>query len=208
MKWRRILIVAGIIAALAVIGTSVALADGGNEGKEGGEGWIHYGDVLVYWEPAVCDGVAGYHYWWGVDRNLNGIPGDGWVEIDYGKYGGLQWKYEPCYEHNCYTDFGCYPGLMYFTDQVIHLEEYWVPGVTVPGGENKFVVKDNDGDGIYTGGYSTVLFWDGMTQQGDPPGPYNIQNKFLYTYDATGLDGLVVGGNYVQMQYMMIPDEE
>ena len=72
---------------------------------------------------------------------------------------------------------------------------------------NRFVVKDNDGDGIYTGGFSTVLFWDGVTQQGDPPGPYNIQNKFEYTFDATDNDGLVLGDNHVQMQYMMIPDD-
>lgn len=210
MKWKPIVrSFVGIALALLLLslGSLTVSGGGGNEGKEGGRGWVHYGDIHVYWDPADCDSDGeddGYQYWWGMDRNQNGVVGEGWVWVDYGRYGGMQQKWEG----TGYVDFGCYTGFDYFTDKVIHLEEYWVPGVTVPGGENKFVVKDNDGDGIYTGGYSTVLFWDGVTQQGDPPGPYNIQNKFLYTYDATGADGLVVGGEYWQMQYFMIPDEE
>ncbi len=198
-----------VVMLVVLASTSIVMA---NEGKDVGKGWAHYGDVLVYWELADCDGANGtdpdgYQYWWGVDRNLNGIPGEGLVEVDYGKYGGILSKTEPCYEHFCYTDFGCYVGLDNFIDKVIHLTEGWVPGVTVPGEVNRFVVKDNDGDGIYTGGHSTILFWDGMTLQGDPPGPYNIQNKFEYTFNATGDGGQVIGGNYLQMQYLMIPED-
>jgi hypothetical protein len=198
----RKLVFVGLVAAVLLLAVPVS--------ANSGQGWVQYGNVMVYWELADCDGDDvddGYQYWWGVDRNLNGEVGDGPVWVDYGKYGGLQLKDEPCYEHECYTDFDCYVGLDYFDEKVIHLTEGWVTGVTVPGGVNRFVAKDNDGDGIYTGGFSTILFWDGLTQQGDPPGPYNIRNVFDYEFDATGPDGMVVGGHYVQEQYMMIPDD-
>lgn len=192
-------------ALLIVLGMSSSLVVAQNDD---GNGWVNYGNVLVTWELADCsdDGIDandGYQYLWGSDRNLDGDPNDGTVLVDYGRYGGLQERTE-----SGWVDFGCYVGLDYFTNRTIHLTETWVAGVTVPGGSNNFVVRDNDGDGIYTGGFTTTLFWDGFTQQGDPPGPYNIRNRFEYTFNATGADGLVVSGDYVQRQYLMIPDEE
>lgn len=202
-KWA--ILAAGAALLLAAV-PAFAGPGGNNQGKEGGEGWVHYGDIHVYWDLADCDEdtvIDGYQYWWGEDRDQNGTVGEGWVWVDYGRFGGMVQKNEG----TGYVDFGCEVGLDYFTDKVIHLTEGWVPGVTVPGGISRFIVKDNDGDGIYIGGDSAVLFWDGVTQQGDPPGPYNIQNKFEYTFDATGENGRVVEGEYWQMQYMMIPDD-
>jgi len=202
-KWAFL---AATIVLLMITVPVLAKSSGNSQGKDGGEGWVRYGDIRVYWELADCTGggsVDGYQYWWGQDRNQNGIVGEGLVQVDYGRFGGWVEKDEG----SGYVDFGCEVGLDYYTDKVVHLTEGWVPGVTVPGEVNRFVVKDNNGDGIYEGGHNTVLFWDGLTQQGNPPGPYNIQNKFKYTIDATGDDGQVVGGYYWQMQYMMIPDD-
>ncbi len=91
---------------------------------------------------------------------------------------------------------------MVFTDKVIHLEESWVPGVTVPGGTNHFVVKDMDGDGEYTGGHNTVLFWDPLTK--NYGGGYLFQQKFEYHYFVDEA-GKVTGGYYDEYQYFMIP---
>lgn len=90
---------------------------------------------------------------------------------------------------------------MIFTNKVIHLEEGWVSGVTVPGGTNHFVVKDIDGDGEYTGGHNTVLFWDPLTKNYD--GSYLFQQKFDYHHFVD--DEVVTNGYYMEYQYFTIP---
>jgi hypothetical protein len=172
-----------------------------NNAKDNAERWVNYGNIYVYW-TLESDPEVGYQYWWCQDRNRNGITGEGLVDVDYGPYGGIVQRNEGTSE----TDFGFEPGLLTREGKVVHLEESWVTGVTVPGETNKFIIKYN-GEDAYIGDYQTILFWDGVTQQGDPPGPYLIMNKFYY-YEHVNEAGVVLDGFYVQYQYMSIPETE
>lgn len=150
----------GVIPIMLLLTASTVMAKG--QGKDTDPGvWMNYGNIRVDWQWAetnLWDGTdqgEGYYYRWCLDRDLDGIYGEDNVTVDYGKYGGLLTKNE-----SCDNDFGFDNTPMVFTDKVIHLTETWVPGVTVPGGRNNFVVKDTDGDGEYTGGFnSVVLAW-------------------------------------------------
>lgn len=176
----------------------------GNQGKDKGNGWVNYGNIKVEW---TWDGSQ-YQYVWLQDRDLDGVYCEGIVEVDYGRYsdyfgGAPIYKTESC-DYDADGSWGLIDNVKKeWTDKVVHLTTSWVPGVTVPGGENKYVVKDTDGDGIYEGGFSTVLFWDYVTIQGSPSGPYLIMNKFEEYYDMND-DG---NGYYIEYQYMHIPEE-
>ena len=201
-----------MLATLTTLGTAMA----GNSGKDQGNGWVNYGNIKVVWTWSPADGK--YHYVWLMDRDRDGSYCEGPVEVDYGRYydymiaagypdadnDGLIERSESC-DYDADEHWGLVDDVKKeWTDKVVHLTETWVPGVTVPGGENRFVVSDTDRDGIYEGGFSTVLFWDGMTLQGDPPGPFLIMNKFEYHFDMND-DG---NGYYMQYQYMHIPETE
>jgi len=180
-----------------------------NNGFDNGYRWVQYGNILCRW---TWDGSK-YTYTWEEDRDLNGVTMEGWVEVDYGPYydwmiahgypdadsDGLIERFESG-DVPWYTD----PSPVYRTGKVVHLTMTWVPGVTVPGGENRFIIK-YDGAGRYIGGYQTVLFWDYTTIQGDPPGPFLIMNKFYYV-EFVDTSGFVTGGFYVEYQYMAIPE--
>lgn len=152
-------------------------------------------------EIVVDEDVSGYQYTWEEDRDLDGNTMEGWVTVDYGPFGGLVSKYE-----SGTFDFGFEEtSKAQYGGKVIHLSMSWVPGVTVPGEENKFIIK-YDGTEAYVGGFQTPLFWDYFTIQGDPPGSYLIMNKF-YFVELVDTDGYVNGGFYVEYQYFTIPDE-
>lgn len=174
--------------------------------KGAGNGWINYGNIKVEWIWDESEGK--YQYTWKQDRDLNGVYCEGMVEVDYGRYTDYFGVAPIMRDESCEDDFDGAHGFVddtknEWTDKVIHLTESWVPGVTVPGDVNRFVVKDNDGDGIYEGGFTTPLFWDDVTVQGDPAGPFLIKNTFEYHYDMND-DG---NGYYIQCQYMHIPEE-
>ena len=166
----------------------------GNEGKDKGSEWVNYGNIRVTWD---WDGT-GYQYWWEQDRDLNGIYNEGLVEVDYGKYGGTLLKDEG----SAPADFGYEVGPVYRTKKVYQIEVTWVPGVSVPGGMNRFVIKDNDGDGTYEGGFTTPLFWPGLTVT--MGGSYLMMQKFEHI-EVTDENGLVIHGEYLEKQYFKIP---
>jgi hypothetical protein len=202
MKKKAIFGLVVLVSAILLSSTGMVLAGGNGKDTDPGV-WINYANIKVEWLWADSnpwsgtDLGTGYYYKWAEDRDLDGIYGEGWVQADYGKYGGIVNKFESS-DVNFYFD----SEPMVFTDKVIHLTETWVPGVTVPGGENHFVVKDMDGDGEYIGGFNTVLFWDGLTKNSD--GPYLFQQKFEYQY-FTGTAGMVTDGYYIEYQYFNIP---
>lgn len=168
-----------------------------NPGKDEDPGvWINYRNIRVTWEIADCNG-EGYQYWWEQDRDLDGLYSEGLVTVDYGKYGGTLTRDEG----TSATDFGCEVGLLYYDSKVINKEVTWVPGVNVPGGSNKFVIKDNDGDGWYEGGFTTPLFWPGLSI---PDGPYLFSQKFEY-FDHVDETGKVTDGYYIEYQYFTMP---
>ena len=190
-----VLLISGAIGAVGAVG----------DGKDTDPGvWIDYGNIRVRWQWASSnpwggtDEGEGYYYIWELDRDLDGIYGEGTVTVDYGKYGGSLSKSEGPGEPD--FDFDDEPA--YFTEKVIHLTETWVPGVSVPGEVNHFVVKDLDGDGEYVGGFNTVLFWPGLTKESG--GYYLFQQKFEY-HIFTDTDGFVTDGYYIEYQYFMIP---
>lgn len=193
------ILVAGAALLLAAV---PVLAKGQGKDKDPGV-WINYGNIRVDWQWADSnpwggtDQGTGYYYKWCQDRDLDGIYAEGSVTVDYGKYGGLLSKNEG----SCDNDFAFDDEGMVFTDKVIHLEETWVPGVTVPGGSNHFVVKDTDGDGEYTGGFNTVLFWPGLTKESG--GDYLFKQKFDYHFFTE--EGTVIDGYYMEYQYFAIP---
>jgi len=198
-------LILGVLFALMLL-TTVGTVFAGGQGKDTDPGvWINYGNIRVEWQWADTnpwggpDHGTGYYYRWRMDRDLDGMYGEGWVTVDYGKYGGLLSKFESGDDN----DFAFDSTPMVFTDKVICLTETWVPGVTVPGGENHFVVKDMDGDGEYTGGFNTVLFWPGLTKE--TGGPYLFQQKFEYHF-FVGATGMVTDGYYIEYQYFAIPE--
>lgn len=198
-------LIAVVLFAVVVVFLPTATAFAKGQGKDTDPGvWINYGNIKVDWEWADsnpwggADQGTGYYYRWCMDRDLDGVYGEGSVTVDYGKYGGILTKQESACDNN--FAFDATP--MMFTDKVIHLEETWVPGVTVPGGSNQFVVKDTDGDGEYTGGFNTVLFWPGLTKESG--GDYLFQQKFDYHF-FTDAEGTVTHGYYMEYQYFTIP---
>ncbi len=202
-KWTILITVVLVVVVMVFLPTAPVFAQG--QGKDTDPGvWINYGNIKVEWQWADTnpwggtDQGAGYYYRWCLDRDLDGIYGEGGVTVDYGKYGGVLTKTEGA----CDNNFAFDSTSMIFTKKVIQLEEYWVPGVTVPGGSNQFVVKDTDGDGEYTGGFNTVLFWPGLTKESG--GPYLFQQKFDYHF-FTDAEGTVTHGYYIEYQYFNIP---
>ena len=202
-KWA--ILVAFVLVAVVIVFLPTAPVFAQGQGKDTDPGvWINYGNIKVEWQWAESnpwDGTdkgAGYYYRWCLDRDLDGVYGEGTVIVDYGKYGGLLSKWEG----DCDNDFAFDSTSMVFTDKVIQLEEYWVPGVSVPGGSNHFVVKDIDGDGEYTGGFNTVLFWPDLTKESG--GDYLFQQKFDYHF-FTDAEGIVTHGYYIEYQYFTIP---
>lgn len=199
---KKIAILVAVVMLLVV--AVPVFAKGQGKDKDPGV-WINYGNIKVEWEWATTnpwggtDLGEGYYYQWCLDRDLNGSYAEGAVTVDYGKYGGVLSKDEGA---SCDNDFDFDEGLMTFTKKVINLEEGWVSGVTVPGGTNHFVVKDMDGDGEYTGGHNTVLFWDPLTK--NYGGDYLFQQKFDYHF-FTDSDGKVTDGYYMEYQYFTIP---
>lgn len=181
----------GMVVALLVSATPVMA---GNAGLDEGSEWVNYGNIRVTW---VWNGT-GYQYWWEQDRDLDGIYNEGWVTVNYGKYGGVQSRNEG----TSAVDFGYEVDPVYRTEKVYQIEETWVPGVSVPGGTSRFVIKDNDGDGIYEGGFSTALFWPGLTIT--MGGSYVMMQKFEYT-EVTNAIGLVTHGEYLEKQYFQVP---
>lgn len=158
-------------------------------------------DNIDQTEIFVDEDVSGYQYWWAQDRDCDGIVSEGLVEVDYGPFGGVIIKNEG----TAASDFGFEEtDKAQYGGKVIHMSMSWVPGVTVPGEENKFIIK-YDGTEAYVGGFQTPLFWDSFTIQGDPPGPYLIMNKF-YFVELVDADGNVDSGFYVEYQYFTIPD--
>lgn len=194
----------GVIPVMLLLTASTVMAKG--QGKDTDPGvWINYGNIKVDWQWANSnpwggtDLGTGYYYRWCMDRDLDGIYGEGInVTVDYGKYGGLLQKYES----PCDDDFAFDSTQMIFSSKVVPLTESWVPGVSVPGGVSRFVVKDTDGDGEYTGGFNTVLFWPGFTVESG--GPYLFQQKFDYHYFVDGA-GTVTHGYYIEYQYFTMP---
>ena len=200
---KKILLGMGIIPIMLLLAASPAMAKG--QGKDTDPGvWINYGNIKVDWQWAKSnpwggtDQGEGYYYRWCMDRDLDGVYGEGWVTVDYGKYGGPLQKYEG----SCDKDFGFDSNPMVFSSKVVPLTESWVPGVSVPGGVSRYVVKDTDGDGEYTGGFNTVLFWPGLTRESG--GPYLFQQKFDYHYFVDGT-GTVTHGYYMEYQYFKMP---
>lgn len=194
-----------ILAAGAALLLAAVPAFAQGQGKDRDPGvWINYGNIRVDWQWADAnpwggtDQGTGYYYRWCQDRDLDEIYGEGTVTVDYGKYGGSVLKSEG----PCDVNFGYESEPMIFTDKVIQMEEYWVPGVTVPGGSNHFVVKDIDGDGEYIGEFNTVLFWPGLTKESG--GLYLFQQKFEDHY-LTDETGKVTSGYYMEYQYFTIP---
>lgn len=165
-----------------------------NQGLDKGSEWVNYGNIRVTWD---WDGT-GYQYWWEMDRNLNGIYNEGMVEVNYGKYGGILCRDEG----TAPVDFGYETGLVLRTEKVYQIEVTWVPGVSVPGGTNRFVIRDNDGDGTYEGAFTTPLFWPGLTVT--MGGTYLMMQKFEHM-EVTDNAGLVTHGEYVEKQYFKIP---
>lgn len=192
-----------IIAAFLVASAGIVMAKGQGKDKDPGV-WINYGNIKVEWQWADTnpwggtDQETGYYYRWCVDRDLDEIYGEGPVTVDYGKYGGLVSKYES----SCDNDFDFVDTPMVFNSKVIKMTESWVPGVSVPGGVSRYVIKDIDGDGEYTGGFNTVLFWPGLTKENG--GPYLMQQKFDYHF-FTDDTGMVTHGYYMEYQYFTIP---
>lgn len=202
-KWAILVTIVLVAVVVVFLPTAPALAKG--QGKDNDPGvWINYGNIKVDWQWADTNPWGGtnlgpgYYYRWCMDRDLDEIYGEGTVTVDYGKYGGMISKEEGA----CDNDFGFESNPMVFTDKVINLEETWVPGVSVPGGSNHFVVKDIDGDGEYTGGFNTVLFWPGLTKESG--GYYLFQQKFDYHFSTDEL-GTVTDGYYIEYQYFTIP---
>ncbi|MBU1000281.1 hypothetical protein KKE78_02720 [Patescibacteria group bacterium] len=195
------LILLAVTAAFLFV-TSPVLAKG--QGKDNDPGiWINYGNIRVEWmwsETNPWSGVdmgEGYYYTWRSDRDLDENYCEPSVTVNYGKFGGLLTKSEGCTDNFYWSDEP-----IIFTDKVIHQEETWVPGVTVPGNINHFVLKDINGDGEYTGGFNTVLFWDPLTK--NYGGDYLFQQKFDYRYFVDEF-GKVTHGNYMEYQYFTIP---
>lgn len=193
----------GIIPIMLLLTSSTVIA--GNQGKDKDPGvWINYGNIRVDWQWASSNPWGGtnqgtgYYYRWRMDRDLDGDYGEGWVDVDYGKYGGTLSKFESA----CDKDFGFDSTPMIFNKKAITLTESWVPGVSVPGGVSRFVVTDTDGDGEYTGGFNTVLFWPGLTKESG--GPYLFKQKFDYHF-ITDSTGKVTEGYYMEYQYFKIP---
>ena len=185
------LVALGIVVALLVSATP---AMAGDQGLDKGSEWVNYGNIRVTWD---WDGT-GYQYWWEQDRDLDGIYNEGWVTVNYGKYGGILQKYEGVTP----SDFGYEVGPVYRTEKVYQIEVTWVPGVSVPGGTNRFVIRDNDGDGIYEGGFTTPLFWPGLTIT--MGGSYLMMQKFEHM-EVTDDTGLVIHGEYLEKQYFKVP---
>ena len=189
---KKLMVIALAVVLLLTMAATPVMA--GNEGLDKGSEWVNYGNIRVTWD---WDGT-GYQYWWEMDRNLNGIYNEGWVTVDYGKYGGILSKNEG----TAPVDFGYEVGPVYRTEKVYQLEVTWVPGVSVPGGTNRFVIKDTDGDGIYEGGFTTPLFWPGLTIT--MGGSYLMMQKFEHM-EVTDDTGLVIHGEYLEKQYFKIP---
>lgn len=189
---KKVMVIAMAVVLLLTMALPATVA--ANKGLDKGSEWVNYGNIRVTWD---WDG-AGYQYWWEQDRNLNGEYNEGSVEVDYGKYGGKLWRHEGDEP----TDFGYEVGPVFRTKKVYQEEVSWVPGVSVPGGTNRFIISDNDRDGIYTGGFTTTLFWSEVTTT--MGGPYLMKNKFEHI-EVTNENGLVTHGEYLQKQYMKIP---
>jgi len=188
---RIVILTVALVLLLGLIATPVIA---GNEGLDQGSEWVNYGNIRVTWD---WDGT-GYQYWWEQDRDLDGFYNEGMVTVNYGKYGGILSKNEG----TAPTDFGYEVGPVYRTEKVYQIEVTWVPGVSVPGGMNRFVISDNDGDGIYEGTFTTPLFWPEMTIT--MGGPYLMMQKFEHT-EVTDATGLVTHGEYLEKQYFKIP---
>ena len=161
---KKVALIASLIGILLISGAIGSVSATGN-GKDKDPGvWINYGNIRVSWDWANTnpwggtDKGEGYYYIWEQDRDLDGNYGEGDVTVKYGKYGTFIRS-----EGDGDPNFGFDDESMTFTEKVIHLTETWVPGVSVLGGVDRFIVKDLDGNGEYVGGFNTVLFWDGVT---------------------------------------------
>lgn len=189
---KRILILT--LALVLLLGMAATPVMAGNPGLDKGSEWVNYGNIRVSWDWDE----TGYQYWWEQDRNLNGIYNEGLVTVNYGKYGGILLKNEG----TAPTDFGYEIGPIYRVEKVYQIQVSWVPGVSVPGGVNRFVIKDTDGDGIYEGGFTTPLFWLGLTRT--MGGSWLMMQKFEHM-EETDDTGLVIHGEYLQKQYFKVP---
>jgi len=194
--------IAILLAAIAVLSFVVApaMADMGDSKpdpltldnkKKFGDALFEYGDIWVTWTYNYTTDT--YTWTWSPDYNHNGIYNEGWVQKAYS--GDL--AYETTVE------FGTSKGAIVYDKKVEPQTMTWVPGVTVPSGENTYLMKDGDGDGIYEGYFRTPLFWDYVTIQGDPAGPYLIFNDFELT-EWTDNNGTVFYGEYIEHQFVKL----
>jgi hypothetical protein len=146
-----------------------------------------------------------YWYTWEEDRDLDANYCETHVLVDFGRYSNY-FGGTPAYrDEGCNYKFGYSFEMEHFTDKVIHRKETWVPGVNMPGGTNELTLKDNEGNGIYEGGFSASLFWPGLSY---PEGPFIFSQKFEYKYQTDhNNDGLVTHGEYLEKQYLHMSEE-